>query len=50
MTRQLFATQLYEAELADEALLGDVAHSIRSLATGDEAGRRWSKEQRYAGT
>jgi len=49
MMRRLFVTQLYEAELGDEALLGELAHSIRSLARDDEAGRRWSKEHRYAG-
>ena len=47
--RQLFVTQLYEAEIADDALLGELAHSIRSLAQDDEAGRRWGKEHRYAG-
>lgn len=49
MTRSLFVTKLYEAALGDEAMLGDLAHSIRSLASDDEAGRRWSKEHRYAG-
>ncbi|HKC02116.1 MAG TPA: TIGR02466 family protein [Sphingomicrobium sp.] len=49
MTRALFATQLYEADLGDEGLLGDFAHSIRSLAEDDEAGCQWSKEHRYAG-
>jgi uncharacterized protein (TIGR02466 family) len=49
MTRSLFATQLYHAELGDELLLGELAHSIRSLAADDAAGRRWSKEHRYAG-
>ncbi len=29
--------------------LPDLAHSIRSLAEDDEAGRRWSTEHRYAG-
>lgn len=48
-TRSLFATQLYEAEIADEALLGDLAHSIRALANDDEAGRCWSKEHSYDG-
>lgn len=48
-TRTLFATDLYEAEIADEELLGELAHSIRSLAEDDEAGRRWSAEHRYAG-
>ena len=47
--RSLFATQLYEAELGEPALLSDLAHSIRSLATDDIAGQRWSKEHRYAG-
>jgi uncharacterized protein (TIGR02466 family) len=49
MTRQLFVTQLYEAEFADDGLLGELAHSIRTLAQDDEAGRGWSKEHRYAG-
>jgi len=49
MTRSLFATQLYDADLGDEAHLGDLAHSIRTLAGDDEAGIRWSKEHRYAG-
>jgi len=47
--RSLFATRLYEAELDDQALLSELAHSIRSLAEDDEAGRGWSHEQRYAG-
>jgi uncharacterized protein (TIGR02466 family) len=49
MVRSLFVTRLYEAELAKKALLAEVAHSIRTLAGEDEAGRRWSKEHRYAG-
>jgi len=49
MTRRLFVTQLHEAEIGDEALLRDLAHSIRSLARDDEAGVRWSKEHRYSG-
>ncbi|HEX6740342.1 MAG TPA: TIGR02466 family protein [Sphingomicrobium sp.] len=47
--RALFATQLYEADIGDERLLHDLAHSIRSLAEDDKAGRRWSKDHRYAG-
>jgi uncharacterized protein (TIGR02466 family) len=47
--RSLFETRLYEADLADERLLFDLAHSIRILAEEDEAGRRWSREHRYAG-
>ena len=49
MTRSLFVTKLYEADIADEALLGELAHSIRALAEDDEAGKRWSAEHRYAG-
>jgi len=49
MTRQLFVTQLYEAEVAESDLLEALAHSIRAFAEEDEAGRRWSKEHRYAG-
>jgi uncharacterized protein (TIGR02466 family) len=49
MGRRLFVTQLYEAEIGDEALLAELAYSIRSLAEDDEAGRRWSKDHRYAG-
>jgi uncharacterized protein (TIGR02466 family) len=30
-------------------LLADLARSIRSLAADDKAGRRWSKDHRYAG-
>jgi len=48
-TRSLFPTLLYEAEIADEALMAALAHSIRSLARDDEAGRRWSKAHRYTG-
>jgi uncharacterized protein (TIGR02466 family) len=47
--RSLFATRLYEAWLGDEMLLSELAHSIRSLAEDDQAGRRWSREHRYAG-
>lgn len=49
MTRSLFATRLYEAEIADEALLAELAHSIRSLAEDDEAGKRWSRDKGYKG-
>ena len=48
-TRSLFATQLYEARLDAPDLLADLAHSIRTLAEDDEAGRRWSSEHRYPG-
>ncbi len=46
--RRLFPTLLYEAE-AGESLLSELAHSIRSLAADDEAGRRWSVEHNYSG-
>jgi len=49
MTRPLFVTKLYEAVLGDDELLERLAHSIRSLAEDDDAGRRWSKEHRFAG-
>ena len=47
--RSLFATRLYEAEIGEDSLLQDLAHSIRSLAADDQAGQRWSREHRYAG-
>lgn len=49
MSRSLFATRLYEAIVDDETLLGDLAHSIRSFADDDEAGRRWSRDKGYKG-
>jgi len=49
MTRALFVTQLYEAELGDAALLSELAHSIRTLAADDQAGRRWSRDKGYKG-
>ena len=49
MTRPLFATQLYEADIANEGLVSDLARSIRSLAGDDTAGQRWSREHNYAG-
>lgn len=49
MTRSLFVTKLYEAEIGDLDLLTQLAHSIRSFAKDDQAGRRWSKAHRYAG-
>ncbi len=49
MTRNLFATRLYEADIAEAAMLGELAHSIRSLAADDGAGRSWAHEHRYPG-
>ncbi len=48
-SRSLFVTQLYEAELGDAALLDELAHSIRTLAIDDNAGRRWSRDKGYKG-
>ena len=47
--RSLFATRLYEAELGDPQLLGELAQSIRTLAADDEAGKAWSREHGYKG-
>ena len=47
--RTLFATRLYEAELADERLLEALGHSMRTMAQDDDAGRRWSSRHRYPG-
>jgi len=49
MSRTLFATRLYEAVIGDEQLLAELAHSIRSLAEDDEAGKRWSRDKGYKG-
>lgn len=49
MTRTLFATQLYEAEIGNADTLDALAYSIRTLAQDDAAGVGWSKEHRYAG-
>src|SRR5438270_8337414 len=49
MVRSLFVTKLYETELGDHGLLDELAHSIRTLAEDDEAGRRWSTDHHYAG-
>ena len=47
--RSLFATRLYEAELGDADLLAQLAHSIRTLAADDGAGKRWSRDKGYKG-
>lgn len=46
--RQLFPTLLYEAEL-EPGLLGELSHSIRTLAADDAAGQRWSRDHNYPG-
>ena len=48
-TRTLFVTNLYEAEIADDGLIGELGHSIRSLAADDRAGIGWSREHGYNG-
>lgn len=45
--RQLFATPLYEADLAAD--LEALAHSIRSFAAEDRAGIGWAREHGYRG-
>ena len=48
-TRSLFVTNLYEAEIANPALLDELGHSIRILATEDRAGIGWCREHGYSG-
>lgn len=47
--RSLFATSLYEGQIEDQHLLDALAHSIRTLAEDDRAGRDWSREHHYQG-
>ena len=47
--RSLFATRLFEAEVADVGLLKALSASIRGLSQDDTAGRRWSREHGYKG-
>ena len=49
MTRSLFPTLLFDAEIANADLLGQLAHSIRTLAKDDNAGRRWARDHAYPG-
>jgi len=49
VTRSLFATLLFDAEISDPGLLGELAHSIRTLAKDDNAGRRWARDHAYPG-
>ena len=48
-SRNLFVTQLYQAEIADPTLLDELAHSIRTLSIDDRAGVRWSRDHHYPG-
>ena len=47
--RSLFATRLYDTLIDDQQMLADLAHSIRTLALDDEAGKHWSREKGYKG-
>ena len=47
--RSLYPTLLYEAEVGCPALLAELAHSIRTFAAEDNAGRQWSRERHYTG-
>ena len=49
VTRALFPTLFYDADLGDEALIADLDRACRALAAEDRAGQRWSKEHRYRG-
>ena len=48
-SRPLFVTQFYEGQIGDADLLVALAHSCRSLAQDDAAGRRWARDNGYAG-
>ncbi len=47
--RALFPTLLWQAPLADDALLAELDHSARALAAEDMAGRRWCRAHGYRG-
>ncbi len=49
MISSFFVTRLYEIEIGKPVLLGELAHSIRTLAIDDQAGRRWSRDKGYKG-
>ena len=46
---QLFPTPVYQGDIGDASLIADLAHSARSLAAEDSAGRRWCRENGYPG-
>jgi uncharacterized protein (TIGR02466 family) len=48
-TRSLFPTQFYEGDLADPALIDELADAARDLAREDHAGRAWAKAHGYRG-
>jgi uncharacterized protein (TIGR02466 family) len=47
--RSLFATPFYDNQIGDAELLAELAHSCRTLAEDDRAGRAWSKAKGYRG-
>ena len=47
--RQLFPSLVYEGSLGDDDLLAELERSVRTLATDDTAGRRWSRAHGYRG-
>ncbi len=50
MTMQaLFPTLLWQGQMADQALIAALSHSVRMLEADDAAGRRWCRQHRYGG-
>ena len=49
ISRPLFVTNLYQVQIGDPALLGELGHSIRTLSVDDRAGVRWSHDHHYPG-
>ena len=49
ISRPLFVTNLYQVQIDDPALLGELGHSIRTLAVDDRAGIGWSRDHHYPG-
>lgn len=48
-TRSLFATQFYDADLSDAALIAELEGACLDLAEADRAGRAWSRDHGYRG-
>lgn len=48
-TRPLFATQFYDADLGDAALIAELEDACLELARDDRAGRIWSRDHGYRG-
>ena len=48
-TTALFPTLFYTGDLADAALLAELADACRDVAAEDRAGQRWSKAHGYRG-